>query len=278
MAETDATLAPEELVETATAYPFAAADRSMLFVDGACLPIVALDGPAIENARVETAEGVVPARTILTAQGISAPTPMDARVAVLAYGANSAPQRLALKFAPLGPGVVFPILRAQLRDFDVVYAAHISSYGAVPATIERSPGTVAEIAVTYLDARQLARMHETEFSRRTYLFGRLGQASLSVDLAAPPDAVHSYVGGFGHIAPDGTPFALAAIAAQYRRFPALSQREMHQTVRALLAGDAPLDRYIHAAIADETIRRARTEALRARARPFSHPDFTVLAS
>ena len=49
----------------------------------------------------------------------------------------------ARKFPPhLFPaGAVVPVVQCTLRDFDVVYAPHISSYGSVAATLEASPGT-----------------------------------------------------------------------------------------------------------------------------------------
>ena len=51
---------------------------------------------------------------------------------VLAVGSNAAPTQLARKFpAELFPdGVVIPVLRCVLPDFDVVYAPLISSYGS----------------------------------------------------------------------------------------------------------------------------------------------------
>ena len=158
-------------VETALRYPFPRPGGSFLFVDGDAHPLLSLAG-SLEDAGIEVDGQPVPAGDLLRQRGIDAPAPLGRRTPVLAYGANAAPERLRRKYAPLGHSV-FPVLRARLHGFDIVHAAHISSYGAVPATIERSPGTVCEIAVTCLDERQLARMHETELRRRTYRFGLL---------------------------------------------------------------------------------------------------------
>lgn len=51
---------------------------------------------------------------------------------VLAVGSNAAPAQLARKFPPemFPEGVVIPVLRCVLPDFDVVYAPLISSYGS----------------------------------------------------------------------------------------------------------------------------------------------------
>ncbi len=53
---------------------------------------------------------------------------------VLAVGSNAAPTQLARKFK-LGcvpHGVVIPVLRCVLLNFDVVYAPAITSYGSCP--------------------------------------------------------------------------------------------------------------------------------------------------
>ena len=181
------------------------------------------------------------------------------------------------KFAPIGQAV-FPVLHARLHDFDVVHAAHISSYGAVPATIEHSPSTVCDIAITFLDERELARMHETEFRRHTYLFGQLNNVRLEPDLLPAMDTVSSYVGGFGHIAPEGEPLALAAIRAEGRRFRTCSQTEALRTIQAMLGATGPLDSFIQEAIDHDAVRRHRTALLRAQAQPFSYRDFAPTAS
>ena len=62
----------------------------------------------------------------------------EARTPVLAYGSNAAPEVLSRKLALSDQPVL--VVPARLREFDVVYSAHISPYGAVPATLQRSPG------------------------------------------------------------------------------------------------------------------------------------------
>ena len=174
------TLPRAETVETAKGYPFPRPSYSFLFVDGEALPLLSL-GESLEEAEIEVDGRAVPAGILLRERGIVLPAPLARRTPVLAYGANAAPERLRQKFAPIGQAV-FPVLNARLHDFDVVHAAHISSYGAVPATIEHSPGTACDIAITWLDERELARMHETEFRRHTYLFGLLSNIRLEPDL------------------------------------------------------------------------------------------------
>ena len=263
------------LVEIAKRYPFPRPGHSFLFVDGAALPLLSLP-ESVEDAEVEVDGRHRLVGDLLRRRGIAMPAPLGRRTPVLAYGANAAPERLQRKFAKLAPAV-FPVLEARLHGFDVVHAAHISSYGAVPATIERSSGTVCDIAITCLDDRQLARMHETELSRHTYRFGLLRGIRLEPDLLPAMESVSTYVGGYGHIAPEGEPLALAAIRAEGRRFRTCSQTEAQRAIQAMLDVPGPLDAFIREAVDDDAVRRARTALLRAQARPFSYADFAHVA-
>jgi hypothetical protein len=54
------------------------------------------------------------------------------------------------------------VIQCLLRDFDVVYAPLISSYGSATATLELSRGTDVSMFITYLTPPLQQRMHETE--------------------------------------------------------------------------------------------------------------------
>jgi hypothetical protein len=102
------------------------------------------------------------------------------RIAVVAYGSSRSPAVLQRKYAGWS-GVVIPTLRAELRGFDIVYAAFISTLGPVPATFMPLPNAVAEVAVQFLTPRQLERMHESELVGLSYGFAQLGAQDLNVD-------------------------------------------------------------------------------------------------
>ena len=61
----------------------------------------------------------------------------DNLVPVLAIGSNGSPQQLARKFpaSKFPSGVLIPVVRAVLEDFDVVYAPLIAAYGACAGTL-----------------------------------------------------------------------------------------------------------------------------------------------
>ena len=73
---------------------------------------------------------------------------LEGRRPLLAYGSNASPAILTGKLAA-HPHQPLPMLRAELVGFDIVYSAHISAYGSVPSTLQRSPGTTVPAFVAY---------------------------------------------------------------------------------------------------------------------------------
>ena len=73
------------------------------------------------------------------------------RVPLLAYGANSSPERLALKLAHLPESDHEAlILAGDLEDFDVGAVAQPPVFSSMPATLISSPGTSVRVAVLFL--------------------------------------------------------------------------------------------------------------------------------
>ena len=168
--------------------------------------------------------------------------------------------------------LVIPVMRGRLVDYDVVYAAHFSGYGAIPATLATSPGTTAEIAVTYLTPEQLALMHGTEISAANYVYGRLGRLTLELDGFETIDAAFIYLTLHGAVALSGAPTALSAVKAARRRFGSASAPAMLAMARDHTAPDMALDDFILENIENPDKRRERTAQLRRSAR---RPDFAA---
>lgn len=264
-----------QVLQTALGYPFARPEGSFLFVDGDVLPLKNMVR-GLTDASVKAENGWQRVGDYLAGRGLAGIPPMSARTGVLAYGANGAPERLTYKFKAFPPGCVIPVVQATLRDFDVVHASHFSSYGSVPATLERSPGTAAQVAVTYLDDRQLARMHETEFSLTNYAYGRLGALELELDDLGTLDEVHTYLTVYGHLAHAGSPVALAGIAAQGRAFRVMSQETVLRHARDLVAREVAFDEFIAQNVRDRACRAERSTIFRQEARAFSHTAFEIV--
>jgi hypothetical protein len=191
---------PEEtaaILERALAYPYSTPDRSYLYLDGeACeLPGAGAD--------------------------------LSARTPLLSYGANAAPDALARKLAAL-PGVEMPVMRSQLAGFDVVYSAHVSPYGAVPATLLECPRTTAPVFVIHPTAEQRALLTASE---------------PNYDLVEV-DGIAAYRSKHGYLEIDGSPVALAAVRSLGRTLPELDEPAVLEHVRARLAPGLTLAEFV----------------------------------
>lgn len=231
-------------VSHARAYPFRIPSGCYLFSDGAVRPM-----PPDEASRVPLRE---------------------ARAPVIALGSNRSPEQLARKYRRLyrdaGTPVTIPVEHALLAGFDVVYAAHFSSYGSITATIHPSPGTRVEVSLGWLTAPQLAIMHETEGG---YHYVALEGIGLETASGHRRTSAFVYVGRNGALAADGQAIAVAEAGAEGRCYRALSQSEVQSLVRARLAPEMSDDTFIRGTIEDSALRRRRNSVLAADALPFA---------
>lgn len=167
---------------------------------------------------------------------------LSGRRALLSYGANAAPTALARKLATLEPRPL-PVLAAELTGFDVVYSAHITRYGAVPAALVVSPGTTASVHLVFPDEEQLAALAATE--GQNYALERLVGFTCELGVgAAAPEEIDAFISVHGPLLRGGEPIALAAIPARGRHFPQLSTPEVIELVRAELTPELDLTQFI----------------------------------
>lgn len=188
-------------------YPYAIPTRSYTLLDG--------EAVGLDRVKVDVSE----------------------RAALLAYGSNAAPEVLSRKLAAAPDPVA--VVRTALRDFDAVYSAHVSPYGAIPATLARSPGTEVSAFVAYLTREQLDLVSATE---PNYDLARFDRPSCTLDKGAAPAELNVYLSKHGALLVDGRKVALAEIGAEGRRFPQMTQRQVQEWVRdagGLDRGEAP---------------------------------------
>lgn len=204
----------DEVLSRALGYPYEAPRRSFALVEG---------------------------RTVDPGSVDLGPSP---RRPLLAYGSNASPAVLERKLGDAGE----PLLaeRASLAEFDVVYSAHISPYGAIPATLAPSPGTEVDVFVLRLTSAQYRAIEATE---------------LNYELSEA-DGLPAYLSRHGCLLLDGSPIALRAVGARNRRLPELDQRQVLEWVREAVAPEEPLERFIRDSAADPALARRRGEMLR----------------
>jgi hypothetical protein len=214
-----------------------------------------------------------PARSFTYANG--APRAFDAtltdkRTPVLAIGSNQSPQRLLQKFGHDSSHVI-PVQRAQLADFDVVFSAHISSYGAVPAMLQTSPGASVALAVTWLNDEQLEIMHHSEIAAANYCFAELQQVSVTLDDGAVHTLAFAYLSSRGHLSVESTAVALSAIDCTGRQYPAMTTGQALEHVRGRIAQHLDADQFVHKLVEDREYRQQVIEAISQDAGAFHHP-------
>lgn len=183
---------------------------------------------------------------------------------VIAVGSNRAPVQLARKFA--GMAVTVPVTRLVARDLDVVYAAHMAGYGAVPATLAPAPGTTVELWITWLDDRALRRMDETEAVGVNYDRREIALKTVEADGPAPRSAL-VYAARRGCLAFDGAAVPLAEIPATQRIVEALGQRQVLERLHRETGGGEPFEPWLlgHIGVGGTLRRRRLTERLAATA-------------
>ena len=189
------------------------------------------------------------------------------RVPVLAVGSNRSPVRLDQKF--LGKtNTPIPVQKAHLKDFDIFYAAQLAHYGSVPAMLQYSPKTTVELAVTWLDYKQLAIMHSTEGG---YQFGSIRNIHLTYDSGIIADNAHLYIGKTGHLLHNSQPIALSEINSADRFCLSLNTAEVLEVVQKRVAPCLGIDNFILKIINEDKFRQKCSEILSQDAHPFNYP-------
>jgi hypothetical protein len=227
----------QDKIDHAKSYPFPAPDHCYLYEDGDWRP--------------------------LTDDGFET----GGRVPVLAAGSNRSPQQLQRKYGHLSDAGAIPAQRGLLHDFDVVYAAHLTGYGSVPATFQHSPGTRVTVFLLWLNETQLVRMHETE---RNYTYDHLSGIRIALDRGGGMSEAYAYSSRVGCLNHGGQCISLGEVVAQRRTFPALRQPEMLALARDRLAPGIDVDEFVRQHLADDELRRMRSQALGADALPVTY--------
>ena len=193
---------------------------------------------------------------------------------LLAYGSNASVAGLSRKLAADLHQSVIPVARACLADFDVVYSAHLTSYGAVPATLQHSPGarTTVHVLVAGPDHCRVLRATEPN-----YVFAELDDVDLRLERGPGLSRISAVVSRHGALCLDGTEIGLAAVDTRNRRFPVMTQTEVLAAVRDRTAPGADLDEFIVENVRRPATARRRTAELGEDARPFGCPSWRVVS-
>jgi hypothetical protein len=244
--------AEKDLLKLAKEYPFAAPKSSYIFRDGRAESLAAVAPKEIEQL-------------------------FHRRTPVIAHGSNRSPDQLRRKYRDQA---TIPVTLAYLADYDVVYSAHVTQYGAIAANLQHHPGVTCALYVTWLDARQLDRMHETELGGENYHFGVMREIRL--DLEFGPERCLSeawvYLSTRGCLPRNGAPIALTAVPAEGERHQSLHQEEVQHHVRETFRPEHDLDNLILLNIREPEKRHALIDEMKRGAVPARAPNFSIIDS
>jgi hypothetical protein len=238
----------DELLKLAKSYPYPAPSGSYLFAAGRARPLAA---------------------------GTKEPGLFEGRVPVIAHGSNRSAEQLARKF---GAAAEIPVSRARLHDYDVVYSAHMTRYGAIATNLQHVPGMHVEVWITWLTEVQLTRMHETELGAEIYRYGRLTDVTIALETGPSGEIREAgvYLSSYGYLALGGQPIGLAAVAAEGRPHDSLHQEAALALVCERHHPGEPPDAVILGAVRDPARRRVLIEEMRAAALPPEAPHFATV--
>ncbi|TMM10845.1 MAG: hypothetical protein E6G00_06300 [Actinobacteria bacterium] len=255
-----------EILARAKAYPFTRPGASVVILGDRLLEVVELDPDDLASSLVRQGDSEI---ALGDAAG-DAGAPLDelaaVRTAVLAFGSNASPDTLRWKFPD--HVAVLPLLHGRASGVDVVYSAHMTVYGSIPGTLQTSPGTTVEVYVALLTEAQLERMAAWEINAT---LERLDGLALELERADPPERVAAFISKHGCLTAGGAEIAIAEVAANRRRFHAMTQPGVLEHARELAAPDLSLDEFVLAGVRDYERARAYTETLKRTARPFVDP-------
>lgn len=234
-----------DLLALAKEYPYESPAQSYLYRDGQIFPITQAD--------------------------------FAGRTPVIGHGSNRAPSQLRRKYGNLkGRQSEIPVTLAWLEGYDIVYAAHVTRYGAIASTLCPVPGCRVVVAINWLDPEQLAFMHRTE---GFYSYGSLRGVGLQQFDGQGPALSEAFVyrGDHGCLLKDGAPVGMAAARGENRPHAEMGQTDILALVHSRHATAPNLDSHILTTVRDPAARKGVLEALARDALCEDWPHFHLVA-
>jgi hypothetical protein len=262
-----------EILQRAYAYPFDLPERSCVFVNGRLFGLESFAPEEPCRSEVTLDDRQVQLGDLMTEMGVEAPHDVTGRRLVFGYASNPTLTALRRKFGATGRDEVIPVVASRLRHLDVVYSAHISRYGSIPATLQASRDTVVRVHGLLLSPEQLQVLDATE---PNYHLARLGGVDVETEFGESHSEVEAYVSRHGCLRLSDSEAALEAIPAERRHFPELSQPSVIEAVRDKLRVRGSVEDFTRENVTDSGLAKRRTAVLRNDAAPFAWHDIKRL--
>ncbi|MBH1938300.1 hypothetical protein I5Q34_29275 [Streptomyces sp. AV19] len=293
---------PDEInstVNLALDYPYEDVPGSYLFVNGKAYPYQEVGRDPIMDSSITFEGEEVAVKDFLNKRlseiGGQLPPDTSQRTPVIGYGSNRAPSALARKF--VSPGFtrgwsVIPVIKADLKHFEVTHAANFFPNGNQPATIRYAEEASSEVFVTWMDKDELARMHSTEglddkSPRSWYQYGKLDNIELRPKGGNSLTSAYVYVDNYGSTKVGGKTYSLKKVGGTPVSERVSQEGILNKSKSLKKVGSVPVPEstrwtcgayfpdsvrnFVCATYVDPCVRADRTEQLMKYSEPFSLP-------
>ena len=200
---------------------------------------------------------------------------LNNRIPILSVGSNRSPYQLKRKFSLNQDICVTP---ATLYDYDVVFAASLSSYGSMPATQWPSKGTEVNLNVLWLNEEQLEIMHLSEALGVAYNFVKLKLNTVKIKDFKYAKQIYGYISIAG-VFPfsENKPKRLSRINAKKVTLKGLSEKKALLSLFNSLGIEVnKLSEWVDKVINNKTYRISLHEKLKSRAIKPQNPDWEIV--
>lgn len=209
--------------DDALSYPGSRPNSSYLFFKNDIYPIKMIQNKPLSQSTVLLPDGSEP---LLDEQLLKWKSlPMDDRYVIIGYGSNANPAQLSVKFKDNSEPI--PVIRGIMRGYDVVFSPLVASYGAIPATIEKSIGTEVEIWINFLDEEQIRIMDKSEGRGKNYQLVKIDDEAI-LDNGERMSPVYSYVASNGTLQINDKPIRFSTINAKNPKYQQMTELDMYE--------------------------------------------------
>ncbi len=269
------TKADRQKINEAKGYPLNVPDYSYVFIDEVVYELIKFNREDFGRSTIKDSYSETSLYELLNKKGISLENIKKPRTPVLAYGANASNIQLSSKYKTF-KNVIIPVIRARLIDFDIVFTPYFCHDGSIPATIQYSPGTEIDVAVTYLTEDQLLHMHKTESVGKDYNYIKLLDIKLELDDQIIENEIFSYSSLHGCLYSSNNHIAMKCINAKNRSFQAMNEEELLCMVKNKLGIDKSLDEFVLDNINNDSLRMNLTDKISTMAKNFKYNNWVVI--
>lgn len=253
-----------DMVNQGLTYPFPRLPGSYLFVDGAAYPYLRVTDHLLGDSTVELPDrSEIAVSDLLRALGLAdlIDEPLEPAIG---YGSNPAPSQLRRKYArqSVGGNAVIPVMKGRISDYDVVWTPVFVDYGSMPATLTPSPGTQADIWITWLPKDLVEPMSDSEHvAEGLYAFAELTDADYAFD-GPDPKPLKVYISCFGALTVGGETLAVASVPALQRRFRPADSSEALEAIMPIIGWQESVLQLLYANVSAPEERAKRSDKLR----------------